>query len=74
MKDKRIRYRRAEIDAVIQYQARCFVITKGDLSSGEMASRLLTVGQAIFDAASQPGPYIYAVQSDRIDRLYPRRS
>ena len=74
MKDKRIRYRKAEIDAVIQYQARCFVITKGDLSSGEMASRLLTVGQAIFDVAAQPGPYIYAVQSDRIDRLYPRRS
>jgi hypothetical protein len=26
MKDKRIRYRRAEIDAVIQYQAQCFVM------------------------------------------------
>jgi hypothetical protein len=38
MKDKRIRYRRAEIDTVIQYQAKCFVITKGDLPSGEMAT------------------------------------
>ncbi|WP_214109626.1 hypothetical protein [Acrocarpospora catenulata] len=27
MKDKRIRYRQAEIDAVIEHQARCFVIT-----------------------------------------------
>ena len=29
--------------------------------------------QAIFDAVAMPGPYIYAVQSDRIDRLYPPR-
>jgi hypothetical protein len=50
------------------------VITKGDLSSGEMVGRLLTARKAIFDAAAEPGPYIYAVQSDRIDRLYPRRS
>jgi PIN like domain len=74
MKDKRIRYRRAEIDTVIQYQAQCFVITKGDLPSSEMASRFLTARQAIFDAVARPGPYIYAVQSDRIDRLYPPRS
>jgi hypothetical protein len=73
MKDKRIRYRRPEIDTVIQYQAQCFVITKGDLPSGEMAGRFLTARQAIFDAVAIPGPYIYAVQSDRIDRLYPPR-
>jgi hypothetical protein len=54
MKDKRIRYRQPEIDAVIQYQAQCFVITKGDLPSGEMASRLLTARQAIFDAVAVP--------------------
>jgi hypothetical protein len=38
-----------------------------------MASRFLTARQAIFDAVAMPGPYIYAVQSDRIDRLYPPR-
>jgi hypothetical protein len=65
--------RRAEIDAVIQYQAQCFVITKGDLPSGEMATRFLTARPAIFEAVAMPGPYIYAVQSDRIDRLYPPR-
>jgi PIN like domain len=74
MKDKRIRYRRAEIDAVIQYQAQCSVVTRGDLPSAEMASRFLTVRQAIFEAAATPGPYIYAVQADRIDRLYPLQS
>jgi hypothetical protein len=74
MKDKRIRYRRAEIDTVIQYQAQCFVITRGDLTSDEMARRFLTVKQAIFEAAAVTGPYIYAVQSDRLDRLYPPQS
>lgn len=29
MKDKRIRHRRAEIEAVTQHKARCFVITRG---------------------------------------------
>jgi hypothetical protein len=28
MKDKRIRYRRAEIDAVVRHRAQCFVITR----------------------------------------------
>jgi PIN like domain len=74
MKDKRIRYRPAEIDAVIQYEAQCFVITRGDLPSAEMASRFMTVRQAIFEAVTTPGPYIYAVQADRIDRLYPPQS
>jgi hypothetical protein len=74
MKDKRIRYRSAEIDSVVQYGAQCFVITKGDLPSSEMASRFLTSRQAIFEAIAVPGPYIYAVQSDRIDRVYPPRS
>jgi hypothetical protein len=74
MKDKRIRYRRAEIDAVIQYRARCFVITKGDLSSADMASRFLGLRPAILDVVVTSGPYIYAVQSDRLDRLFPPKS
>lgn len=74
MKDKRIRYRRAEIDTVIQYRAQCFVITRGDLPSDEMAGRFLAARKAIFDAIATPGPCIYAVHSDRIDLLYPSRS
>jgi hypothetical protein len=42
MKDKRIRYRPAEIGAVIAHKARCFVVTRGDLPSAEMASRFIT--------------------------------
>jgi len=73
MKDKHIRYRRAEIDAVVRHQAQCFVVTRRDLTSARMASRLLANQRAIFEMASVPGPYIYAVQSDRLDPIYPRR-
>jgi hypothetical protein len=71
MKDKRIRHRRAEIDAVVSHQARCFVITRGDLRSADMVARIIVNQAAILSAASQSGPYIYAVQMDRLSRLYP---
>lgn len=71
MKDKRIRYRQAEIDAVVVHKARCFVITRGDLSSGDMVNRFLANRDAIFELVTEPGPYIFSVQADRLSRLYP---
>lgn len=71
MKDKRIRYRQGEITAVTEHRARCFVITRGDLPSSEMAQRFIANKAAIFMAALRPGPYIYSVQLDRLSRLYP---
>ncbi len=72
MKDKRIRYRRAEIDAVVQHEAQCFVITRGDLTSAEMADRFQASKRPIYEAVNGPGPYIYAVHSDRLELLYSR--
>lgn len=69
MKDKRIRHRQAEIDAVVMHKARCFVITRGDLPSAEMVNRFIANKNAIF--AAEPGPYIFSVQADRLWRLYP---
>lgn len=71
MKDKRIRYRRAELDAVIEHGARCFVVTRGGLTSIESAGRFIGNEQAIFRAAVATGPFIYAVHVDRIEPLYP---
>ena len=71
MKDKRIRYRQAEITAVTEHKARCFVITRGDLLSADMAQRFIAHKAAILLAAAEPGPYIYSVQADRISRLFP---
>ena len=72
MKDKRIRYRRTEIDAVVQHEAQCFVITRGDLTSAMMADRFQASKRAIYEAVNEPGPFIYAVHSDRLELLYPR--
>ena len=71
MKDKRIRHRQAEIEAVVTHRARCFVITRGDLPSAEMVHRFIANRAAIFAAAARTGPYIYSVQLDRLSRLYP---
>ena len=71
MKDKRIRHRQAEITAVAEHKARCFVITRGDLPSADMTQRFIANKAAILAAAAQPGAYIYSVQTDRISRLYP---
>jgi PIN like domain len=72
MKDKRIRHRSAEIGAVVTHKAKCFVITRGDLTSAGMVYRFLTNKQTIFQASALPGPYIYSVQQDRLDRLFPK--
>ena len=74
MKDKRIRHRQAEISAVVAHRARCFVITRGDLPSSEMANRFIANKVAIFTVVTQPGPYIFSVQAERLSRLYPLRT
>lgn len=71
MKDKRIRHRQAEIAAVIEHRARCFVIANGELPSAEMANRFIAHKLAVYAAVAEPGPYIYSVRADRISILYP---
>lgn len=73
MKDKRIRYRPAEIRAVIEHKAKCFVVTRGDLTSTLYAERFNANRTAIIATALQNGPFIYAVHTDRIERMHPPR-
>ena len=56
---------------MIEHKARCFVITRGDLPSVDMAQRFIINKAAILAAAVERGPYIYSVQTDRISRLHP---
>ena len=56
MKDKRIRYRHAEIAAVIDHQAKCFVITRGDLTSSAYAERFIANQRTIFEVSALAGP------------------
>lgn len=74
MKDKRIRHRSAEIATVGEHRAKCFVITRGDLTSADMLQRFTANKKAIYRLAATHGPYIYSVQQDRLDQLYPKAS
>ncbi len=69
MKDTRIRYNVAERQAVLRHSVRCFCLTSQSLSADEMARRILDNLEAIATACADPGPFIYAVHSQRIERL-----
>ena len=69
MKDTRIRYNRRERDVVVAYSVRCFCLSSQQLSAADMATRYLDNLGAINQACREPGPFIYAVHKNRIERL-----
>lgn len=70
-KDRRLRYRPAEIDAIRRHGVRAFVLTAGSLSGLEQASRFDRNRARIEEACLETGPFIYAVHVNRIARLFP---
>ena len=69
MKDAEIRRRRTEQRALIDGQVRAFCLTRQDLPAAEMIARFVANLPAITAACTKPGPFIYAVQAKRIERL-----
>ncbi len=70
MKDTRIRYNPAERAAVLRHSVRCFCLTSQSLPADEMARRFVDQIETIADACrADPGPFIYAVHAQRIERL-----
>ncbi|WP_322767486.1 hypothetical protein [Frankia sp. Cr1] len=69
MKDERIRRRPTEKAAVMQHAARCFYITRQNLSGPEMAQRLIDNRDAIVTVCAEAGPFIYAVHSNQIKKM-----
>jgi hypothetical protein len=69
MKDARIRSRRVEREAVRRFDVRCFCLTRQDLAGQEMVDRFLRHLGAITEACHEPGPFVYAVYENRIERL-----
>ncbi len=69
MKDTRIRYNRAEREAVQAHRVRCFCLSSQSLSGHAMVGRFLDNLDAITRACDEPGPFIYAVHASRIERL-----
>lgn len=69
--DRRIRYRRAEIAAVRRHRVRAFALASGNLQASGQAARFLSNEAAIVGACAEPGPFIYAVYADGIERVFP---
>lgn len=69
MKDTRIRYNPAEREAVTAHAVQCFCLSSQSLSADDMAARFLDNLDAITTACAAPGPFIYAVHTNRIERL-----
>jgi PIN like domain len=69
MKDTRIRYNRAEREAVRAHGVRCFCLANQNLTGDEMADRFLSNLDAIVRACGVPGPFIYAIHRTRIEKV-----
>ena len=69
MKDDGIRRKRLEQEVVIAHGVRAFCLNRQDLRAAEMAARFLDNLDAITRACRAPGPFIYAVHANRIERL-----
>lgn len=70
-KDRRLRYRPAEISAIRRFGVRTFVVTGGNLRAEEQAARFDRSRQRIEEACAGSGPFVYAIQADRIVRVFP---
>jgi hypothetical protein len=68
-KDPSIRRNVAERRAIVEHGTRTFSLTRQDLLADEMARRFLDNLEAITEACSEPGPFVYAVHGNRIEPL-----
>ena len=71
-KDGRLRYRPAEIDAIRHFGVKAFVLTAGSLRAAEQAARFDARRQRIESACASDGPFVFAVQAERIVGVFPR--
>ena len=73
LKDDKIRYRPAELEALTTSGVRAFCLTNANLRGAEMAQRFVEqLGKIEKIASEQPGPYIYAVYVDGVRPLWPK--
>lgn len=73
-KDKRIRRRPAEIEALVTHGVRAFVLARGNLTGSEQATYFIDNLERIEVAAREDGPFVYAVSARQIRKLWPREA
>jgi len=69
--DRRVRYHSAEIAAIRRHRVKAFALASGNLRAADQAHRFLGNEARITAACADPGPFIYAVFADRIERIFP---
>jgi PIN like domain len=72
MKDDEIRRKPLEQQAVLESGARSFVVTNANLKGEEVAKLFVDNCHRIMQRARKPGPYIYGVYAERLEKLFPR--
>lgn len=70
LKDTKIRYRPAELDAITTHGIRAFCLTNANLRAADQAERLVANLPQITRLAEEAGPYIYGVYADGVRRLW----
>lgn len=70
-KDGRIRNRRAELEAFGAANLRVFGLTTAKLRKEEQTARFVSNINRIVQRSRKPGPYIYAVYENRVERIWP---
>lgn len=68
-KDTRIRRKYAEKEAICRYRVRCFCLRGKNLRAEGLTRRFLDNLARIVKACEAPGPFIYSVGKDRIERI-----
>lgn len=73
MKDDKIRYRPAELKALMAAGVRAFCVTNANLGGRATAERLVTQLPKISEIATElAGPHIYGVYADGVRPLWPK--
>ena len=65
-KDRRLRYRPAEAEAIRRFGVRAFVLTRGNLTADQQAQRFLDNETRIFEACRGDGPFLFVVHATRL--------
>jgi hypothetical protein len=71
MKDAKVRYRPAELQAPVDHEVRAFCLTNANLRGAAQAERFVSNLARIMRVAARPGPYIYGVYASGLRPLWP---
>ena len=69
MKDKRIRYRQSERDALTRFKVRAFCLSQGSLTGEQQSAAFLRAESRIMRACEDSGPCLYVLTARDMRRV-----